>query len=125
MASLRYLADMNLSPQTVRILADAGYDIIRVSDVMPVSARDKEILEYARQREMVVVSQDLDFSALVAVSGATEPSLVNVRMSTGDPVHIGRRLRDVLPRLRDAIEKGACVTVDDSAARVRDLPIDV
>ena len=125
MGTLRYLADMNISPRTVRILVDAGYDIRRVSDVMPVSAPDKEILEYARRQAMVVLTQDLDFSALVAVSGAAGPSLVNVRMSTGDPDRIGSRLLNVLPEVRHALQEGACVTMDDAAVRVRNLPIGI
>ena len=48
--NLSYLADMNLSPQTVEALQAEGLDIIRVSDVMPGTAKDLDILHYARSQ---------------------------------------------------------------------------
>lgn len=62
MKPLRLLADMNISPQTVEALQREGWDIIRVSQELPADASDEEILEFARQAERVVVTQDLDTS---------------------------------------------------------------
>lgn len=42
------LADMNVSPATVEILRAQGWDIVRVSDVLPVDASDRQILQVAR-----------------------------------------------------------------------------
>ena len=57
----RFLADMNISPKTVGALQQRGWDIIRVSEVLPMDAADDEILEFARASRRVVVTQDLDF----------------------------------------------------------------
>lgn len=65
--ALKYLADMNLSPQTVEALQLDGLDIIRVSDVMPGTSADRDILYYARQQGLVIITQDLDFSRLIAI----------------------------------------------------------
>jgi predicted nuclease of predicted toxin-antitoxin system len=61
-ADLRLLANMNISPETVNALSEKGIDIVRVSQILPVTSSDREILDLARQENRVVVTQDLDFS---------------------------------------------------------------
>jgi hypothetical protein len=46
---LRFVADMNISPLTVNVLAAEGMDIVRVSSLLPVNASDESILGPARQ----------------------------------------------------------------------------
>ncbi|MFQ5419588.1 MAG: DUF5615 family PIN-like protein [Anaerolineae bacterium] len=78
---LRFLTDMNLSPLTVEDLEKDGYDITRVTNLLPADAADSEILDMARQQGMVVITQDLDFSALLALGGNDRPSLVTLRLT--------------------------------------------
>ena len=121
--NLSYLADMNLSPQTVEALQAEGLDIIRVSDVMPGTAKDLEILHYARSQGRILITQDLDFSRLIAIGGYAYPSLVTLRLSTSDPTSITQMLRRVLPQVATALSEGCAVTIDDRNIRVRSLPV--
>ena len=120
---LRLLADMNLSPLTVAALKADGYDIVRVSSLLSATTADSVILELARQRGMVIVTQDLDFSTLLALGGYDRPSLVTLRLSNTDPHVVTQRLRQVLPQLEQHLATGCAITVDDSAVRIRRLPI--
>ena len=120
---IRLLADMNISPKTVEALQGQGWDVIRVSHVMSMEAPDDRILSFAREERRVVITQDLDFSALLALGGYQEPSLVTLRLTVSDPETVTRRLLDVLPGLEDVLQKGSAVTVDDLTVRVRSLPI--
>ena len=122
-AALRLLADMNISPRTVQALQALGWDIIRVSEVLPVTAADEEILEFAREGARAVITQDLDFSALLALSGYDRPSLITVRMSVSDPEAITSRLANLLPHIEDLAAQGAAITVEDLNVRIRGLPI--
>lgn len=122
--SIRFLADMNISPKTVEALRQKGRDIIRVSNLLPTNAQDQEILELARNEERVVISQDLDFSTLVALSGYNRPSLITIRMSVSDPETITRRIIEVLPGIEKALQEGCAVTIEDVALRLRRLPIE-
>jgi predicted nuclease of predicted toxin-antitoxin system len=64
----------------------------------------------------VVFSHDLDFSALLAATRATGPSVVQVRTQDVMPEAIGRDVVRVL-RLRSAeIEQGAVVSIGLLAA---------
>jgi len=85
LSGIRFLANMNISPKTVDFLSKQGWDIIRVSNILPVNASDQEILDIARQERRVVVTQDLDFSALLALGGYDRPSLITLRLSLSDP----------------------------------------
>ena len=120
---LKYLADMNLSPITVAALQVDGYDIVRVSSLLRATTADSAILAEARQREMVIITQDLDFSTLLALGGYAKPSLVTLRLSNTEPHIVTQRLRQVLPQLEQHLAEGCAITVDDSAIRIRKLPI--
>ncbi|MGQ9825696.1 MAG: DUF5615 family PIN-like protein [Desulfotomaculales bacterium] len=62
MSKLKYFADIHISPLTCNSLRKAGYHVLRVNDVLPSTASDLQIIEYARQQNMVIITQDLDFS---------------------------------------------------------------
>jgi predicted nuclease of predicted toxin-antitoxin system len=114
---------MNISPKTVESLRSQGWTISRVSELLPSNATDQEILELARREDMVVVSQDLDFSALLALGGYSRPSLVTLRLFTSDPESVTQALMKNLPKHEDSLRKGCAVTLEDFRARVRMLPI--
>ena len=57
MTNIRFLANMNISPNTVEDLRKHGWDIVRVSQFLPVNAFDQDILEFARQEDRVVVTE--------------------------------------------------------------------
>jgi predicted nuclease of predicted toxin-antitoxin system len=122
-SSIRLLADIHISPITVAALKQAEWDIIRVSDVLPTTTPDHEILEYARQENRVVVTQDLDFSMLVALGGYSEPSLITLRLSRADPNIVTQKLLEILPQIEQQLQEGCAITVEDENLRIRRLPI--
>lgn len=123
MARLRYLADMNLSPLTVSILCHKGYDVIRANTVLSPSARDEEILLYCRQHDYVVITEDMDFSALLALGGYERPSVISLRLSFSDPETVADRLIHVLPFCEAPLTSGSVISVSDEAIRTRRLPV--
>lgn len=123
MADIRLLADMNISPQTVTFLRQQGWDMVRVSEVLPATASDSEILEFARREERVIVTQDLDFSTLLALGGYNQPSLITLRLLVSEPDTVNQKLIEVLPGIEQELEEGCAVTIEDTAVRIRRLPI--
>lgn len=123
MAKLKYMADMNISPLTVSILSRAGYETIRVNTVLSASVPDDQILAYARDNEYVLITEDMDFSALLAVNGYERPSVVSLRLSFSDPETVADRLMHVLPTCEVAMAAGCVVAISDEAIRIRHLPI--
>ena len=123
MTSLRFLLDMNLSPRIVIDLRQQGWDILRVSQVLPMDSPDSEILEFARQQNRVIITQDLDFSSLLALGGYEKPSLITFRLSVPDPETVTRKLLESLPDIEEKLLEGCAVVIDDRRVRVRLLPI--
>jgi len=70
-----------------------------------------------------VVTQDLDFSALLALGGFNRPSLITIRMTVADPEAVTQKLLELLPKIQDMLAKGCAVSVDDHSFRIRWLPI--
>lgn len=120
---MKILLDMNLSPEWAGFLEREGFEALHWASVGSPTASDAEIMEWARQRGYVVFTHDMDFSALLAVTGSTGPSVLQVRTQDVLPVAIGRDVVRVLNMRAQAFEAGAIVTIDKVKSRVRVLPI--
>jgi predicted nuclease of predicted toxin-antitoxin system len=120
---LRYLADQNISPVTVSLLAGHGFDIRRVSDFLPANSADIDILKLARAQGLTVITQDLDFSSLIASRGDTRPSLISLRLRDNRPEHLATLLAKLLPATESDLAAGAIITIEDAGTRVRFLPV--
>lgn len=123
MPGLRFLADMHISPLTVRELTARGWDIVRVSDALHESASDSQILAHARANRQVVVTQDLDFSALLAIGGHASPSVISLRLAQARPATVTRRLIEVISAMERELAAGIVASVDEATVRYRSLPI--
>lgn len=123
MKNIRLLADVHISPKTVADLQKQGYEIMRSSEFLPANAPDINILEFARTENWVVLTQDLDFSMLVALSRYSQPSLITLRLSSAKPDIVTKRLLDVLSQIEKALQEGSAITVQDESIRIRKLPV--
>jgi hypothetical protein len=92
---VRILADLNIAPRTVEFLRSLGHDTARVDAGAWGAAADLAIVEAARREHRTVLTQDLDFSAIVALSGRAE----GVQRVPRSPV---RRTRRGSPERREA-----------------------
>lgn len=120
---IEFLADMDISPLTVEELRKEGWIIKRVPEVMDVRSTDSEILEYAQTHNQVVITQNLDFSALLAIGGYKRPSVLTLRLEDAHPSLITNRLINIIPEVEEELINGAVVSVDETSIRYRRLPI--
>jgi len=120
---MRLLADMHVSPRTVAYLRELGHDAIRVNEILPASAPDEVVVAHAREQSRVIITQDLDFSRMVAASGLSHPSVISLRLSSSRVEYVHGVLDRVLPALEQYVRSGAIVTVEDSRVRWRALPV--
>ncbi len=85
--------------------------------------RQELILESARLDERIVVTADTDFATLLALSGAGMPSVVQVRSPSLMAADLPAVVVANILEHEAALARGAVVTIDRIAARVRLLPI--
>ncbi len=63
---MKFLADMGVSPLTVKRLRDNGYKAIHLSEQGLMRMPDAEILSKATRESRIVLTFDLDFTDLLA-----------------------------------------------------------
>jgi predicted nuclease of predicted toxin-antitoxin system len=120
---LKFIADIHISPLTVKALQNNGYDIVRITDKLPATASDKEIIRLVHQENAVIITQDLDFSAIIAQSGLNGPSVVSLRVADAKPDIITRILMTVLPLIEADLIAGAIISIDEKEYRIKKLPV--
>lgn len=120
---MKLLLDMNLSPTWVRFLEENGFEAVHWSAAGAPTASDAVIMAWARDRGFVVITHDLDFSAILASTEDLGPSVIQVRTQDVLPDAIGSDVVRVLRDQRAALDQGAIVSVDQLTSRVRVLPI--
>ena len=120
---MKLLLDMNLSPRWVMLLREAGWDCLHWSQMGEANARDSEIMTYAATNDMVVVTHDLDFGAILAVTQREKPSVVQIRNQDISPDIIGKQTLAALSLVRAELEAGALVTIEFDRTRLRLLPL--
>ena len=120
---MRLLIDMNLSPAWGAKLKGHDIDAIHWANIGDTTAPDREILEYARKHDMIVLTNDLDFSAILAAISGTKPSVVQLRSVDLRPAEIGDRVVAALRQSETELAQGAILTIDIASARLRLLPL--
>jgi predicted nuclease of predicted toxin-antitoxin system len=108
---VKVLLDMNLSPAWVPFLERAGIEAVHWSSVGDARA------------PVLVFTNDLDFSALLALTRSMGPSVLQVRLPDLLPSAIGGIVTTVLRHHETSFREGAIVTVSSSGTRVRILPL--
>lgn len=121
---LKFIADIHISPLTVKALQNKGYDIVRITDKLPATASDNEIAQLAYREQSVIITQDMDFSAIIAQSGLTGPSVISLRVGNARPDSVAKLLITVLPLIETELLEGAITSIDEKEYRIRKLPVD-
>ncbi len=120
---MKLLVDMNLSPSWVERLAGQGFEAVHWSTIGAATAPDVEILAWANEHEFVLITNDLDFSAILAAGAVSGPSVIQLRtqdLLSDAAVSI---VANTLAAHREDIERGALLSIDEGGTRVRMLPL--
>lgn len=117
------LVDMNLPPTFSSALESAGFSAVHWSDVGDPTADDSEILAWARQHGRVLITHDLDFSAILAASGDDTPSVVQLRAQDMLAPQLLRIVQMALTQHAAQLRRGALLSINEAGTRVRVLPL--
>ena len=112
---MRLLLDQNLSRHLLGHLRDAFPESLHVADVDLDAASDRELWEYAKDRDLILVSKDSDFRQLAFLHGPP-PKVVWLRVGNASTSDIAT----VILNHVEAIE--AFVTHEDEALLVLPAP---
>ena len=119
---MKFIIDMNLSPEWCKALAYYHWESKHWSNIGHPATPDTEIMQWAKENNYVVLTHDLDFGTLLATTSAEGPSVIQVRTQDITPEYLAPLINDALHQYQSLIEAGALITIDEGRARARVLP---
>ena len=120
---MKLLVDMNLPPKFAEMLMDKGIDAVHWHKIGSPDAKDAEILTYAISNDMIIVSCDLDFSAILSNTCGQKPSIVQVRTQDYLNNETAAMITKSVTENASELNEGAILTIDAKKSRLRLLPL--
>ena len=120
---MRFLADMGVSWRVVEWLRAAGHEANHLRDEGLQRLPNGGIFRKAAKENRIILTWDLDFSEILALSGTSQVSAVIFRLGNTRSSHVIDRLKRVLAESGEALATGAIVSVEEHRHRVRRLPL--
>ena len=118
---MRFLADMGVARSIVLWLRTEGHDAVHLREEGLQRMPNGEIFEKAASEQRVLLTFDLDFGEIIALSGKRSVSVILFRLHNTRTPHVIGRLERVLKETGPALEEGAIVVVQESRHRTRRL----
>jgi len=120
---MKILVDMNLSPGWAGFLTGNGIEAVHWSSIGSPDTPDSEIMTYAKANDFTVLTCDLDFGYILAITHGKKPSVIQMRTDALGHGKIGAVVLNTINLLAADIDKGALVTIDPRKTRVTMLPL--
>lgn len=121
---MRFLVDMPLSPGPCLWLREQEHECVHASLVGLAAARDDEIMERALREERVVLTADLEFARMLALTQADGPGVVLFRGGNYSEAEARYLLGKVLETVEEEQLAHSVTVVDRRRIRRTRLPID-
>lgn len=81
-------------------------------------------MEWARSNNYNVFTHDLDFGAILAVTRAEGPSVLQIRTHDVTPHALEKDVVNIMVQYQALLERGILIILDETKSRVRILPLD-
>lgn len=120
---MNLLLDQGLPRSAAALLREAGIDAVHTGEIGYATAEDAAILELAEQDERIVVTLDADFHMLLALSGASSPSVIRIRIERLRAESVADLILNILHNWSDELAAGCALTVQSRGIRFRRLPL--
>jgi len=104
-------------------LMQNGYEYCHVGDIGMFQSDDINIVQFAKENKEIIITHDLDYGNILAFSGDSSPSVIIFRLRNSHPDNLFYRMITEWDEIENHLLKGAIVIIEDSALRIRDLPI--
>lgn len=120
---MKFLADMGVATRIVEWLRTKGHEVTHLREEGLHRLSDEEIFKKAVSEKRIILTFDLDFGEIIALSGGKLVSVIVFRLRNTHTPYVIKRLEYVLKESSDLLKEGSIVIVEDTRHRVRELPI--
>jgi len=120
---MRFLADMGVAMRIVEWLRSQSYDVKHLREEGLQRMSDRDIFRKAATESRILLTFDLDFGEILALSGERKASVVLFRLHNTHTPHVIERLKVALAQSKTILETGSIVVIEESRVRTRRLPL--
>jgi len=120
---VRFLADMCVDVRIVKWLLQNGHDATHLRDQGLQRMPNGEIFEKAIREDRIIITFDLDFGEIAALTKSWRTSVILFRLKNTRTLHVIERLSSVIERFEDALKRGSIITAEETRCRVRHFPM--
>jgi len=120
---VKFLSDMPLSPLLADWLKARGHDAVHAIHLAMDRSPDSEILERARKDQRVVITADLDYPRLLAITRAEGPGLILFRGGNYSDQETFEGMDRVLETITPEDLANSIVVIEKQKIRRRPLPL--
>jgi predicted nuclease of predicted toxin-antitoxin system len=121
---MRFLVDMPLSRELAAWLIQNGHEAVHASELGLHDVPDATILERARKDQRVVVTADLDYPRLLALTQERGPGLILFRRGNFSEAESVERLRRALEAVPAHELPHSIIVIEKDRVRRRRLPVE-
>lgn len=118
---MRFLADM-CDVRVVGWLNLQGHEATHLRDQGLQRMPNGGIFEKAIAESRVVVTFDLDFGEIIALSKGRKTGIILFRLRNTRTSHAIQRLSNIISECTDALARGAIIIVEETRHRIREFP---
>ncbi len=120
---MRFPGDACIDIRVIKWLRSQGYDATHLREEGLQRLPDEEIFKKAISENRVILTFDMDFGEIIALSKDEKTSVILFRLHNTRTSQVIVRLLAVLADSKDALDKGAVVIIEESRHRIRYFPI--
>ena len=120
---MRFLADMGVAVRIVKWLRAEGHDATHLREENLQRMPDQDVFRKAATESRILLTFDLDFGEILALSGERNVSVVLFRLHNTHTAHVIERLKITIEKAKVILESGSVVVVEERRLRARRLPL--
>ena len=120
---IRLVLDQGVPRDAATRLRALGNECTHVGEIGMSKAADDEILAWSLGKNAIVVTLDADFHTILAVSGASGPSVIRLRIQGLGAQDVVDLIQKVLAGFGSDLKRGSLVTVKAHKITCRRLPV--
>lgn len=120
---MKFLVDMALSPALARWLQGQGHDAVHAAAIGLARAPDTDIIARAKSDDRIILTADLDYPRILAMSAADGPAVILFRGGDWQEDQAINRLSVAMAIITEDELSKSIVVIEKSRIRRRSLPL--
>ena len=120
---MRWLLDQGIPRWSAKNLRQSQEDAVHTGDIGMAKALDLEVIQHAIKDNRIIVTLDSDFHTLLAVMGASKPSIIRIREEGLKGQQVAELVLQIARQLKPELDRGCVITFHGGKIRYRNLPI--